>query len=294
MPTSIDRRCAIACIGATLAPVLPGTAQPTSLREGRQAILELREEAEAWTRGERGLPEEPDYARRCVLTIERDYLLEQLCRRHATGRHAVDSYVRWQLTSYAPRIDELKGWQVDKVIRTLPCLITNPTAGAAVISHFNALRERCKTDRANVDVMKHDWERLCGERDHQETLNVPARRYAEYWLEHAKETQGNGGSLEPRIAWASLRLGLKAAWKVATEKGRLTRALSERRGDPSFDSRRRRALIGEIRDACGLSYEVLDDIRFYPKLAPRLTLGTRRISEDDAIRWIDALQDEGD
>jgi hypothetical protein len=293
MPTSINRRRAIACIGATLAPIRPTAAQPASLREGRQAILDLREEADAWTRGERELPEHPDYARRCLLTIERDDLLDQLCRTH-TSRPAVDAYVRWQLTSYAPRIDELKDWQVDKVIRTLPRLITNPTAGEAVISHFNALRERCKTDRAYVDVMKHDWERLCGERDLQETLNVPARRYAEYWLEHARETQGNGGSLEPRIAWASLRLGLRAAWKVATEKGRLTRALSERRGNPSFEHRQRRALIGEIRDACGLSYEVLDDIRFYPKLAPRLTLGTRRISEDDAVRWIDALQDEGD
>ncbi|MCK4873229.1 MAG: hypothetical protein KAS72_10930 [Phycisphaerales bacterium] len=259
-------------------------------RESRLALVALRDEAKRYVAGEIELPDEPDFAFRWKEPVERWYILEAIYKVQDRSDRAADAYVRWQLLSYAPRLDEYKAWQVDRLLNTLPKLSINPVAGEEVVDRFTQLLAALEEHEEAIDVMRREWEKLTADRDRADARNEPARRFAEYWYEHCIDTYGKAGHQEPQLVWAVFVNTLKAGWKVSTEKGRITRALNERREDDMFDRRARRAMCQDIARLRGVEYPAVDEITFYEGKPPHITIGKRRVSKNDADRWIEALQ----
>ncbi len=278
--------------------VTPHAAGQTSPAAGRAALRQLEEEGEQFLEGELELPKAPDFALRFADEIDRGFILRQFYKVHDRREPVVDAYIRWQLLSYQPRLDEFEAWEIEKLFTLLPELVKNPCAETKEVERFEKMLETYEKIPENAErqqeryrsEMREDWWQLREEREDAEALNRPARAFAAYWREHIKEIGGIQGPHEPRLAWADFVNTLQAGFKVSTEKGRLTKALNERRGDETYSRRDRVKLQQRIDKFIGVEYRVLDeaDIPFHG--TPKLRLGRRYVSEADAKRWIEALE----
>jgi hypothetical protein len=277
----------------------PGATAQTSPAAGRAALRQLEDEGEKFLAGELELPKAPDFAFRFGEEIDRGFILRQLYKVHHRREPVVDAYIRWQLLSYRPRLEELEEWEIEKLFTELPELVKNPCADPAVVERYEqmvtAIEEMAEQseDRAQRYTYKvqEEWWRLRDERDKAELLNRPAHAFAMYWREHIKELGGVRGPHEPRLAWADFLNTFEAGWKVSAEKGRLTRALNERRGDETFIRRDRIKLKQRIAKYVGVEYRVLDGVDIPLRGVPDLTIGRRYVSEGDAKRWFEALDE---
>ena len=266
---------------------------------GREALRILREEGRKFAAGEITLAEEPDFARRFQREIDRDFIIRSIYRVQDRQHPEVDAYIRWQLLSYVPRLDEFRDWEVERLLRQMPELLQNPAADEAVVSRFRKMTDAVSRMKAEqqaeaILIIRRQWEELIRKREHRAGLNEPARRFAAYWRRHAEEVYSTRGHYEPEITWWELINTLQAGWKVATEKGRFTRCLNERRGDVTFTGRQRERISAEIRRVAEREYSALDNITFTTGEPPRLTVGKRCICKKDALRWLEALNDRGD
>lgn len=277
----------------------PGAAGQTMPAEGRQALRQLSEEGKRFAGGELTLPDQPDFAFRFEQEIDRRFILRQLYRVHDRRRPAIDACIRWQLLSYSPLLEEYEPWEIERLFATLPSLIVNPCAGDEVLHRYEQMVEAIETMPPGAEqeaeryraLMQQDWRKLEEARESAQALNQPAIRYVAYWREHLREIGGMTGPHEPNLAWAELLNTLKAGWPLRTEKGRLTRALNLRRGDQSFTRRDRHKLKQRIEELVGVRYRVLDGVDFPMRGPPKLSIGNRFISIDDAQRWFEALDD---
>ncbi|MFG0252881.1 MAG: hypothetical protein ACF8NJ_08425 [Phycisphaerales bacterium JB038] len=278
------------------APLAPGQTSPAA---GREALRQLEEEGEQFLEGELELPKAPDFALRFADEIDRGFILRQLYKVHDRREPVVDAYIRWQLLSYQPRLAEYEPWEIEKLFRLLPELVVNPCAEPKEVERFEKMLEAYEKIPKEEDrqqerfrqEMREAWWELRDEREEAELLNRPARAFAAYWREHLKEIGGIQGPHEPRLAWADFHNTLQAGFKVSTEKGRLTKALKERRGDATYSRRDRVKLQQRIDKLTGVEYRVLDEADIPFRGTPRLRIGRRYVSEADAKRWMEALED---
>ena len=232
----------LACGAMPREAALPSESQDSPSKVWREAVRVLVEEAGTDAAARRI---KANFAERFGQTLDPGLVGSKLVRRLHED-HAIDAYVRWQLTSFDPVLPTMNDRAFRRLLKTLPPLPVNPYAEDRLVRDlFRALEAApiSDADRRVVEGM------LDTARDRSAGADA-TRRAALGFREWVRTRQSVPGQRTLLVLLSDAEAIAKAGWDIRPVKDQLDAAFAAAASRASFEIDQRRDVARPCRPAC--------------------------------------------
>lgn len=196
-----------------------------------------------------------------------------------------DAYIRWQLTSFNPPLDDLSDAAFEKLVRKLPALLPNPRADRHLINQLQQAAGGAELTETDADRAREILDQLADRTAHARDLNIAAVGFRD-WVVSRMPTNGPR-PLQLRLERCAALL--QAGWDVGREKSGIDEAFGNAARDRALDATHRAMLATQ-------AGRLVNRDRLYIRSArvveSRLTLdlASTAVYDFDVRRWARLLK----
>jgi len=159
----------------------------------------------------------------------------------------IDAYIRWQLTSYNPKLPDLDARQFDKMLDELPKPIQNPRADRDLINTLVAAGKAGALSASAQESMNKQLNDLSEHTSLAAALNQ-ATLDLRTWLRNQLPKTGERTLLAGLEQCNAL---VETGWPVDDAKARLDEDFKASDRDPHFTNEQRQSVINHMRSLIG-------------------------------------------
>jgi len=191
---------------------------------------------------------EPDFAAAHPSALP----LQELGDRMSRAQHDdpfVDAYIRWQLTSYQPKIETISDRECERALEKLPRLLPNPRSDEKLTAAMQRAASAGRLSAADLAIMNDRLNVLAEQASRAAALNQPAFKLRQWF---AKQVP-NRGYQACLVALESVAAHVRAGWPADASKAELAEVLTRSATDRRFTDDQRRDFLGAARKLVGES-----------------------------------------
>jgi len=250
----------------------------------RQAIRELTREAQQAMRQQQLPTDEPDFASRFDIQVNTEDVRNALTER-LSGEPFVDAYVRWQLTSFEPDLEQLNDQAFRRLLQTAPALLPNPMADERLMRVINEARESDYLSSSDINRLRAMVRQAEQRRTLMERMNTPADGFRQ-WIRRQIGTDNLRG-----LQWLieNCAANIEAGWPVQGEKSRLTRAFQDAAGNKDFTLAHKRTIAQQAQRLAGRQRRYIRNVEILANDEIQAIIGTTGVTRRDVERWLQHL-----
>jgi hypothetical protein len=269
-------------------------ANPPLRKTGKTPIaraMEMLKQEAARVKSEGKLPVAgSDYASRCPEEIAESDIVEALMRR-TSGDPFTDAYIRWQLTSFNPKLPDLDDRLFFRLMGNAPALLANPAADEDTLRVLERAEDAAGLSPTDATRLRETWTAVQRNAQLAQAMNKPALEWRG-WIEEQLAESG-----PRRIQWLIERCAatITAGWPSRDIKGDLTKAFRSAGAASSAYGLTppQRSMIAEQTNLLkGLRRRAVEDVTFMANGSIDATFANYFVDEDDVQRWIALLNGE--
>jgi hypothetical protein len=259
-----------------------GAVTPTDALKA--AVSELAAEAEAIVVRKEVPKGEPDYAGRCAHDVSPDEIAMALL--HRTHREPfVDAYIRWQLTSFDPKLPELDERAFAKFMDQAPEMVENPRADAALLDLFERAEKAGKLQPRELDRLRATYAELEKRTKLAELMNRPAEEFRAFIDKKLGET-----GVKPRL-WLleECVATIQAGWPTRSVKTRISKSFLAAANEVDMPREHLRLLAAQTEKLKAMSRRYVNEITILADGKVHVSFSTASVTEADVDKWINRL-----
>jgi len=251
----------------------------------RYALTLLKNEAREFRATGRLEILEPDFNIRYEAQLTQSNILKTILTTQNNSDPAMDGYIRWQLLSFNPDLNEITDNQFQSLINNLPAFLPHPAASPTLQSNYEKLAKDAARNIANRDQLANKWESLRIQIRQFTVLTFPSIKFRDAVYNLLPEQ----GPDRPLYLLHDLRDRIRAGLSTRTVKTRLTKELKTRRLDESLSADDRWQMIKQIEamknDTKNNKSKIIRDITITRTGPATIHYSTFSVTTTDTKKW---------
>ncbi len=251
----------------------------------RIAKSRLRKEGKAFRKSGTLENLKPDFKTRYEFPLANKDVVRFILSRLDATDELVDGYMRWQLLSFSPTIDEIEIDELRSFVETLPGIPVQPTASPLLHTKLENIARLTGGNHIALKQLQSRWEKLRIQVRQHDNLTLPSIRFRDEMY----EVLPYSGPARPIFLLYDLRDRIKAGVSTRSIKTKITKELKARRLDDTISAEIRWELIKLIEameeDKKTGSTKIISDITFYAQENADIHFSTMTVRPSDREKW---------
>lgn len=227
---------------------------------------------------------EPDFAGRFDRAPDPDELLAAIFTR-AHKNDFVDAYIRWQLTSFKPKLPDLDDRTFLRVMNSAPKMLENPRANAQTVDLFERAKGANVISAADQQRLSDRIARLDRDSMIAGALNMPSLGFRD-WV--AKQLPAAGPR---RRQWLleNCAATIQAGWPTRAIKTKISREFTASLEDESFTPKQRFMVAEQAKRLVGMKRRLVNKAAMTARGRVQVSFSTAGVTKKDVEKWTERI-----